>query len=111
MAERARLKKDLLRLVSPRFRNSQFVDYLLRRRSTASSSTGRATGQRQGRLRDPPHDDVQGVLFLAAGPDVVGVLLVKARMEVIQHPVHVVGPTTTPAFTEYRLLEAVRASR
>jgi hypothetical protein len=58
-----------------------------------------------------PHDDVQGVLFLAAGPDVDDVLLVEAQMAVIQHPVHIVGANATPAFTEYRLLETVRASR
>jgi hypothetical protein len=52
--------------------------------------------------------DPQGVLFLAAGPDVEGVLLVEARLVVIRHPVHVVGSIVTPAFTEYRLVEAER---
>jgi hypothetical protein len=38
------------------------------------------------------------------------VLLVEARLVVVRHPVHVVGAVVTPAFTEYRLVEAKRLS-
>jgi hypothetical protein len=55
-----------------------------------------------------PRGDPQGVLLLAAGPDVDGALLAEARMVVIQHPVHVIGTSATLAFTEFRLLNAVR---
>jgi hypothetical protein len=48
------------------------------------------------------------VLFLAAGSDPDDVLLLEARLVVIRHPVHVVRATATPAFTEYRLVEAER---
>jgi hypothetical protein len=56
-----------------------------------------------------PRDDPQGVLFLAAGTDVAGVLTVEARLVVIRHPVHAVGAVVTPAFVEWRLVEAERA--
>ena len=56
-----------------------------------------------------PICDRQGVLFLAAGPDADGVLLKEARLMAIRHPVHVVGATATPGFTEHWLLEAERA--
>jgi hypothetical protein len=54
----------------------------------------------------PPRGKPQGVLFLPAGTDPDDVLLVEARLVLIRHPVHVVGATATPAFTEYRLVEA-----
>ena len=53
-----------------------------------------------------PRGDPQGILLLPAGPDVDGVLLVETRLLVIRHPVHVIGATITPAFVEYRLVEA-----
>jgi hypothetical protein len=46
--------------------------------------------------------------FLTAGPDADGVLPVEARLVVIRHPVHVIGTRATPAFTEYRVVEAER---
>jgi hypothetical protein len=52
-----------------------------------------------------PRGQTQGVLFLAAGPDVDGVQLFGARLVVIRHPGHVVGAVVTPALTEYRLVE------
>jgi hypothetical protein len=55
-----------------------------------------------------PRDDPQGVLFLAAGPDAEGVLAIMAHLDIIRHPVHVVGATATQVFTEYRLVEAER---
>jgi hypothetical protein len=51
----------------------------------------------------------QGLLFLATGTDADGVLAVKARLVVIRHPVHAVGAVVTPAFVEWRLVEAERA--
>jgi hypothetical protein len=57
-----------------------------------------------------PSGQTQGVVFLPVGPDVEGVLLVEARLVVIRHTVYVVGKTVTPAFTEYRLVEAKRLS-
>jgi hypothetical protein len=33
---------------------------------------------------------------------------VESRLVVIRHPVQVVGATATPAFMEYRLVEAAR---
>jgi hypothetical protein len=56
-----------------------------------------------------PSDDPQGILFLASGRDADDVLLVEARLVVIRHPVHVVGAVVTPAFVEWRLVEAERA--
>jgi hypothetical protein len=41
--------------------------------------------------------------------DLDSVLLVEARLVVIRHPVHVVGAVVTPAFVEWRLVEAERA--
>jgi hypothetical protein len=55
-----------------------------------------------------PGDDPHGILFLPTWRDVYDVQLVEARLVVIRHPVHVVGTTATPAFTEYRLVEAER---
>jgi hypothetical protein len=55
-----------------------------------------------------PCDDPQGVVFLPAGPDAEGAMTVEARLVVIRHLVHVVGATATPAFVEYRLVEAER---
>jgi hypothetical protein len=35
--------------------------------------------------------------------------MVEARLVVIRHPVHAVGAVVTPAFVEWRLVEAERA--
>jgi hypothetical protein len=53
-----------------------------------------------------PSGDQQGVLFLPAETDPDDVLQVEARLVVIRHPVHVVGATATPSFTEFQLVEA-----
>ena len=55
-----------------------------------------------------PLDNPQGVLQLEPGPDVRGVVVVDATLRVIHHPRIVVGPVDVKAFTEYRLVDAVR---
>jgi hypothetical protein len=49
---------------------------------------------------------------LTVGPeeerDADGELVVEVKLVVIRHPVHIVGPTATPAFTEHRLVDAAR---
>jgi hypothetical protein len=57
-----------------------------------------------------PSGDQQGILFLAAGANPDDMLRVEARLVVIRHPVHVVGATAMPAFTEWRMVEAKRLS-
>ena len=59
-----------------------------------------------------PRDDPHGVLCLryqlSEMGDAEGELTVEATLRVVHHPVHVVGATTTTAFTEYRLIDAGR---
>ena len=56
-----------------------------------------------------PENDPQGVLYLAAGPEAKGFVEVDAVLEVIHHPPIAAGPVRVAAFTEYRLVDAVRA--
>jgi hypothetical protein len=55
-----------------------------------------------------PLNDPQGILQLEPGPEVQGFAVVDATLRVIHHPRIVVGPVEVKAFTEYRLLDAVR---
>jgi hypothetical protein len=71
---------------------------------------GRSAGRRDV-YEVLPHGDPQGVVFLPAGPDVDGVVLVEARLVVINLPGHIVEMTAAPAFTEYRLVEAERLKK
>ena len=56
-----------------------------------------------------PENDPQGVLYLEAGPEVRGFVLVDATLEVIHHPPIAAGAVRVASFTEYRLVDAVRA--
>ena len=55
-----------------------------------------------------PENDPQGVLYLEADPEVRGFVVVDATLEVIHHPPIAAGPVKVAAFTEYRLVDAVR---
>ena len=55
-----------------------------------------------------PENDPQGILYLEAGPEVRGFVVVDATLEVIHHPRPAAGPVSVAAFTEYRLVDAVR---
>jgi hypothetical protein len=57
-----------------------------------------------------PRGSPQGTLFVRLGPPAVRgemrVLTVQVTLTVIPHPVHVAGAVVTPAFVEYRLVDA-----
>jgi hypothetical protein len=57
-----------------------------------------------------PRGNPQGTLFVRIGPPEgrgeVRELTVEATLTVIHHPVHVAGAVVTPAFVEYRLMDA-----
>jgi hypothetical protein len=57
-----------------------------------------------------PRGNPQGTLFVRVGPPEaraeVRELTVEATLTVIHHPVHVAGAVVTPAFVEYRLVDA-----
>jgi hypothetical protein len=56
-----------------------------------------------------PENDPQGLMYLEAGPEVRGFVVVDATLEVIHHPRIAGRLVKVAAFTEYRLVDAVRA--
>lgn len=55
-----------------------------------------------------PLNDPQGILYLPAGPEAKGFVLVDAMLKVIHHPRLVVGPVDVAAFVEYRLVDEMK---